>query len=274
MAATTSRYKTNMTDGRHLITFTPNHTDSLSLSLSSTFLPSFFFFLFSFCNFIDLTGMTSSREAPSPTKPRRERETRKEKKKKIHNNKTHTYTYLYLLIYAQRTHKAGRVGEGKRIGIACIATRRENTHTHTQKRDFYTHRAMATHPENAQNSPVGGHAREPVQENNAQPRTVNGLPVPVRVRAIDDQGYEFTKHALRFRGEDWDIVLNSKRDELRIAFTTEAAAATAEPESNIVNIRFFVDESGRLIVKFSVRHKAQTSGSAVQDRLATYPYKQ
>ncbi|EAN82726.1 hypothetical protein TCSYLVIO_003593 [Trypanosoma cruzi] len=132
---------------------------------------------------------------------------------------------------------------------------------------------MATHPENAQNSPVGGHAREPVQENNAQPRTVNGLPVPVRVRAIDDQGYEFTKHALRFRGEDWDIVLNSKRDELRIAFTTEAAAATAEPESNIVNIRFFVDESGRLIVKFSVRHKAQTSGSAVQDRLATYPYK-
>ncbi|EKF29553.1 hypothetical protein MOQ_006657 [Trypanosoma cruzi marinkellei] len=132
---------------------------------------------------------------------------------------------------------------------------------------------MTTHLENTQHSHMEGHSREPVQQNNAQPRTVNGLPVPVRVRAIDDQGYQLTKHALRFRGEDWDIVLHSKREELRIAFTTEAAAATAEPESNIVNIRFFLDESRGLIVKFSVRHRAQTSGSAVQDRLATYPYR-
>ncbi|KAH9577808.1 hypothetical protein LSM04_005414 [Trypanosoma melophagium] len=111
--------------------------------------------------------------------------------------------------------------------------------------------------------------------NDEQPpkRTINGLPLPKRKRAIDEQGYESTKHALRFRGDDWDIVLNTKRDELTSAFTSDAATATGEPESNILSIRYFVDEKHRLLVKFNVRHRAQSPSSVVQDRLATYPYK-
>ncbi|RNF13934.1 uncharacterized protein Tco025E_06017 [Trypanosoma conorhini] len=131
---------------------------------------------------------------------------------------------------------------------------------------------MAAHLLGAPNLPVGHDGGEPLQQHNPNPRTAYGLPVPARERAIDEQGYELTKHSLRFRGEDWDIVLNSKREELRAAFIRDAAAATGEPESNIVDVRHYVDEAHRLIVRFNVRHRAQTSSSAVQDRLATYPY--
>ncbi|RNE98938.1 hypothetical protein TraAM80_08489 [Trypanosoma rangeli] len=117
------------------------------------------------------------------------------------------------------------------------------------------------------NSPVGQDEGE-----NLNTRTVYGLPVPTRERTIDEHGYELTKHSLRFRGKDWDVVLNNKREKLRTSFVSDAAAATGEPEYNILNVRYQVDEICRLVVRFSVRHKAQTSGSALQDRLATYPY--
>ncbi|ORC92856.1 uncharacterized protein TM35_000021820 [Trypanosoma theileri] len=113
----------------------------------------------------------------------------------------------------------------------------------------------------------------PYNDDQPPKRTVNGLPFPEKKRSIDEHGYECTKHALRFRGDDWDIVLNNKRDELTPAFTSEAATATGEPEGNIRNIRYFLDEKHRLLVKFDVRHRAQTPSSVVQDRLATYPYK-
>ncbi|KEG06715.1 hypothetical protein DQ04_12601020 [Trypanosoma grayi] len=118
----------------------------------------------------------------------------------------------------------------------------------------------------AHNSPID------VGEGRA-PRRVYGLPIPQKVHTIDEHGYESTKHALRFRGNDWDIALNTRREEITLAFVQEAAAATGEPKTNIQNARYAVDEKNRLVVRFDVRHKAQTSSSVVQDRLATYPFK-
>lgn len=104
-------------------------------------------------------------------------------------------------------------------------------------------------------------------------RIIDGLRYPRTERQIDQLGFETTKHSLRFRGRDWDLVLTQRREELTKNFIAGAAAGTGEPEENVGDLRFVVNET-YLSVKFSIRHRAAIPQSEIQEKLATYPWKE
>lgn len=98
---------------------------------------------------------------------------------------------------------------------------------------------------------------------------IDGLRFPHREREIDENGCEATKHALHFRGYDWDIPLTEQRDELTKNFVADAADACGLPADSIQNIRFAVHEE-YLSVKCTVRHPTTVSMHVVQDQLAAH----
>lgn len=120
-------------------------------------------------------------------------------------------------------------------------------------------------------SDIGGGAQGDGDECNPGDRYIDGLRYPRAGRQIDPQGFEVTKHALHFRGPDWDIPLSQERDALTQAFIQDASDATSEPPAHISNLRFVVSDT-YLNVKFCVRHKTHKSVGAVQHSLADYPW--
>lgn len=104
-------------------------------------------------------------------------------------------------------------------------------------------------------------------DTSASGRVIDGVLYPNQECDIDERGYTMTKHAIRFRGADWDVVLTEQRDELSKRMINEAAEATGEPKENIAKLRFVVNSS-HLHAKFYVRHRASISLRDIQQKLA------
>lgn len=104
-------------------------------------------------------------------------------------------------------------------------------------------------------------------------RIIDGLRYPRAERDVDQFGFETTKHALHFRGADWDIPLTQRRDELTKRFKEDAAAATGEPPENIGHLRFIVTDN-YLNVRFTVRHKAHVTKEEVQRCLSKHRWRE
>eukprot|EP00796_Vickermania_ingenoplastis_P003954 gene3954-2817_t len=100
-------------------------------------------------------------------------------------------------------------------------------------------------------------------------KNIDGVFYPKKERQIDRMGFELTKHALHFRGKDWDFVLQNKRDDLSRNFVKNASMATREPEEHVQNIRFICTRD-YLDVKCLIRHKAHTTAQEIQDLLANF----
>ncbi|KAL7707647.1 hypothetical protein N2W54_007549 [Lotmaria passim] len=78
-----------------------------------------------------------------------------------------------------------------------------------------------------------------------------------------------TSHCKVFKGDEWNVLMSTKKDELTLVFVSDAASACHVVQSSILDVVF---EPDGFLVRFSVGHAGSVSAAEIDARLEEFPF--